>query len=411
MKSYSRPNTYKSLHKTMSEGVQSQTGMNFHPKEANITTITQQYDSKPIKDISYLKNILDYSKDLFTVYNKGNRLPLINQKLKEIKNTSYDGIENYSLITLSKEINNIGDKKNKQIRMSNQTDNISLFQPKSSLNYFDQNKLTISALNNYYNQISTYSNLSKNKSNYDMKSMHTHINRNHVNKITKKLKAHLKELNSNENIKTQERDRMITPHIHSKSKIERNINKEKTDRISPVTVDDKHQFKLRIKSNFYHIPFSLKKQRSDLKRQVDNLFIKKDKNIQTEVNRPQLTNLNKEMIAKILFINKYLNKIPKNQFFSNRPRYRKIFTILDGTVAFSNNYIKGHFIEIPSLRYLSFLNTKRERMKLKNQFIASCVVEFKLHIPIKGIFLINGTFIDDLSYIAETEKAVYICKQ
>lgn len=409
MKSHSRPNIKTKLKSSISNQVQSR-GINFYNDDANANTTINE--AKPIKKAFNFRNIFDSSRDFFSVYNKGNYLSRVNKKVNEIKNTSLDGLYYSYLMTLPKGANNTDDTINNQL--SNNTENISLFQTKSSLEFYEP-KITTSALNEYYNQLSYYQSFNHNNISTKNKTQQIKYNQKQLKNNKKNLFICLNELTSEEYPTKTETLNSFIPYIQSKTS-NKKLNKKNNANDALTPFNNSHLFELPSRSNYYHLPFSHKLQRNNLKKEVNTLLLAKNTNNYPANkkdlnNKPIITHQNKEMITKIIFINEYINKLPKHQFYSDKPRHRKMFVILDGTVAFNNTYIKGHFIEIPSLRYLSFLNTKKERMKLYNDFIAACMIAFKLRIPIKAVFLINGTFIDDLSLIPESEKAIYISKQ
>ena len=104
----------------------------------------------------------------------------------------------------------------------------------------------------------------------------------------------------------------------------------------------------------------------------------------------------KDIIEKIKIINNFLDDFPKEKFESDLLRHRKVFVIIDGTVVFNEEIIKGDFIDLPTRRYLSFLENKKERLNEYYKFLARCERTFRSIIPYKNIFLINGINIFDL---------------
>ena len=116
----------------------------------------------------------------------------------------------------------------------------------------------------------------------------------------------------------------------------------------------------------------------------------------------------KDIIEKIKIINNFLDDFPKEKFESDLLRHRKVFVIIDGTVVFNEEIIKGDFIDLPTRRYLSFLENKKERLNEYYKFLARCERTFRSIIPYKNIFLINGINIFDLIEIPESDNCLYV---
>lgn len=106
-------------------------------------------------------------------------------------------------------------------------------------------------------------------------------------------------------------------------------------------------------------------------------------------------------------INNYLNSFPKEKFISNIENNKKVYVILDGTVVLSHKYIKGIFIDIPTNDYLKKLNVKK-RFKIFKQILNDCALKFNINNSLEFIYLIDGTYINDLIDIPNNEKCLFV---
>ena len=80
---------------------------------------------------------------------------------------------------------------------------------------------------------------------------------------------------------------------------------------------------------------------------------------------------------KLKIINNFIENQPPERFLSNIVRHRKIFVIIDGTVVFNQEVVRGYFIDIPTSRYLSFIESKKERLEEFYKFLSRCQIIFR----------------------------------
>ena len=106
-------------------------------------------------------------------------------------------------------------------------------------------------------------------------------------------------------------------------------------------------------------------------------------------------------------INNYLSTLSKEKFISNKQGYKKVYVILDGTLIFSHNFIKGIFIEIPKLELLNKMNIK-ERFRTYKLFLSECANLLHTRDNLEYIFLTDGTNINDLIDIPENENCLIV---
>ena len=106
-------------------------------------------------------------------------------------------------------------------------------------------------------------------------------------------------------------------------------------------------------------------------------------------------------------INNYLSKISKEKFITNKKGYKKVYVILDGTLIFSHNFVKGNFCEIPKLELLNKMNIK-ERFRIYKLFLSECANLLHTRDNLEYIFLTDGTSINDLIDIPENENCLIV---
>lgn len=124
----------------------------------------------------------------------------------------------------------------------------------------------------------------------------------------------------------------------------------------------------------------------------------------------QLTNYASELISKIKKIKTFISKQPLKYFQPKHQRHKIVYVIIDGSVIISQQHIPGEFIEIPNRRYLSLLNTKKERLEKYYEFLTKCKDIFNSKIPFTHVFLLNGIPIFDLIDIPDDDNCIYISK-
>ena len=170
------------------------------------------------------------------------------------------------------------------------------------------------------------------------------------------------------------------------------------------------------KNETYKLPENLLEVRKRLNKEVDKLVNESNKfnfNITNDqilysLEKTQKSEYTKDIIEKIKIINYFLSTQPKYKFESVFRKHRKIFVIIDGTVVFNQEVVRGYFIDIPTSRYLSFIESKKERLEEFYKFLSRCQNVFNYKIPFKNIFLLNGLNVFDLIEIPDSDKAVFI---
>ena len=169
-------------------------------------------------------------------------------------------------------------------------------------------------------------------------------------------------------------------------------------------------------SRTYRLPENLLEVRQRLGKDIKKLVndsLKSDYNITNDqilysLEKTQKSEYTKDIIEKIKIINYFLSTFPKEKFESDLLRHRKVFVIVDGTVVFNEEIIKGEFIDLPTRRYLSFLESKKERLEEYYKFLSRCQEIFRFHIPFQNIFLINGINIFDLIEIPDSDNCLFV---
>ena len=165
----------------------------------------------------------------------------------------------------------------------------------------------------------------------------------------------------------------------------------------------------------HKLPENLLVTKSRLQKEINNILSKNyaeyninNNQILTSLQETKKSAYTQEIIEKIKIINNFIENQPPERFLSNIVRHRKIFVIIDGTTVFNKTLIKGEFIDIPTRRYLSFLENKKERMLEYYSFLVRCQQILKCNVPFKNIFLINGLNVFDLMDIPESDKCLFV---
>ena len=169
-------------------------------------------------------------------------------------------------------------------------------------------------------------------------------------------------------------------------------------------------------SKTYRLTENLLEMRKRLKKEIKNL-VHKSKKTNFNITNDQIlyslektnnSEYTKDIIEKIKIINYFISTQPKDRFDSDLIRHRKIFVIIDGTVVFNEEVIRGDFVDIPTRRYLSFFEQKKDRLDEFYKFLSRCQIIFRYRIPFKNIFLLNGLNIFDLIEIPDSDNAIFI---
>ena len=151
---------------------------------------------------------------------------------------------------------------------------------------------------------------------------------------------------------------------------------------------------LNLKNDIYFLSEENKKIPEKLKTEIKDLLKNENKKFLPGENTKKL-------------INNYLSTLSKEKFISNKPGYKKVYVILDGTLIFSHNFVKGIFIEIPKLELLNKMNIK-ERFRIYKCFLSECANLLHTRNKLEYIFLTDGTNINDLIDIPENENSLIV---
>ena len=365
------------------------------------------------KNIAYFRDILNYSKGLINKYNQDKLDIKLNNTVKTLSSEHND----YP-ITISPTkatitfINNQSRKNNKisikkhlekgisQLNLDDYYNNIEKYETKEHTPLSIENSIN-NKTNKYEIKTSgkLVTNLVKNllyKNNF---CSYTSNAKKQLNKTQKSF-----YLSSKENTTKDETD---FPKINQLSS--RNVSKfYLLNETSPQCLS----LDLPKNGTQYSLPQTFRDVKDKLTNEV-KLLLSENKNNYKAENSFQsipknLTNYANDLIAKIKIVNIFLDKQNKSNFVPKQQRHKIIYVILDGTVIFTKNYIKGFYIEIPSRRYLSFLETKKQRLMKFYEFLNKCEKLFNLHIQLKNIFLANGIPIFDLIDIPEKDRFVFV---
>ena len=233
---------------------------------------------------------------------------------------------------------------------------------------------------------------------------HGRVNLKSVMKRINNFERNLEEKNESKKIS----EFRLTPSKKSK-KIKKNIRDNKIINLLENNI-------LISKNETYKLPENLLEVRKRLNKEVNKLVNESNKfnfNITNDqilysLEKTQKSEYTKDIIEKIKIINYFLSTQPKYKFESVFRKHRKIFVIIDGTVVFNQEVVRGYFIDIPTSRYLSFIESKKERLEEFYKFLSRCQTIFNYKIPFKNIFLLNGLNVFDLIEIPDSDKAVFI---
>ena len=292
-------------------------------------------------------------------------------------------------------------------------DNIKSRNRKDSLNYKSlTNDNTLSSEQQRKNK--NYTLYSINKSNPSTsfnKTISTGLGLSQFN-----LKSIMKRINNYEKqlIDYEEEKKISEFKLSSSHKVKKaynKISKTSIDLLKNNILDTKND-----PSKTYRLKENLLEMRTRLKKDIKTLVNKSNKSNFNTTNEQILYSLEKthnseytkDIIEKIKIINYFISSQPKDRFESDLIRHRKIFVIIDGTVVFNEEVIRGDFVDIPTRRYLSFFEQKKDRLDEFYKFLSRCQKIFRYRIPFQNIFLLNGINIFDLIEIPESDKAIFI---
>ena len=130
--------------------------------------------------------------------------------------------------------------------------------------------------------------------------------------------------------------------------------------------------------------------------------------ILTTLSKTKHSMYSREIIEKIKLINTFINTVNETKFRSDIVRHRKVFVILDGTVVFNVATLHGHFVDMPTRRYMTFCKNKKERYEMMMLFLKRCECAFKTRIQLRNIYLLNGIRVNDLIDVPDNDKCVYV---
>ena len=378
---------------------------------------TGEYQS-PGKDIEYFRDILNYSKGLIKAYNKDKFRLKLNKTVKSFSIEPNDYTENISPVRENYINFNSTQRLKEQsskFRLVKNTDKI--------INYLD--------LDNYYNKLerdetkySTYKTLhtfkekgtlSKDQSEKSFNQVIRQKTQKRTNNIAlndlirKEISTNYTNtsLKSNMNFSSYEQTKENSeyPKITSRRKSTKLILKDTNELRT-------NAFSLPMKGTQYSMPNSFREVHLKLTNEVKDILTSANKNYNSNNSYQfipkNLTNYASDLISKIKIVNEFLDHQNKKNFKPSQQRHKIVYVILDGSVIFTKHYIKGYYIEIPSRRFLSFLPTKKDRLKNFYDFLAQCQKEFNLQTQLKNVFLSNGIPIFDLIDIPEKDRFVFV---
>ena len=352
---------------------------------------------------------------------ENDNLNLLHLFPKERKNSEIEESKKLDLETLHKYYENLTDSDFKNYTNRNNYKTISNFKD------FSNNELQKTLSTNYYGFTSRARRVSM-KSVIDrienIEKRNSVINNYYPIPIVENVKT------IKNNIFKNKKKRRVYPEkrrvsqfdlIPKKRKMNKRIfvskNKNNNENNKPINLIENNILVSREDPNeTYRLPENLLEVRQRLGKQIKFLVdesLKSNFNITNDqilfsLEKTQKSEYTKDIIEKIKIINNVLSTYPKEKFDSELLRHRKIFVIIDGTVVFNEEIIKGNFIDIPTRRYLTFLENKKERLEEYYKFLSRCQRIFRSIIPFKNIFLLNGINIFDLIEIPDSDNAIFI---
>ena len=293
---------------------------------------------------------------------------------------------------------------------------------KDDIKLKDNNKLDFLDLDNYYCSLmndsakTTYTSKFRN-------TINTSTNKSNKRKSEKFFKIENLSILTSDNFRKKNKPK-INPNFSTIENISNNNlkiddnNKLKIKRIRSArgSIHLENYLIIRNDRNQTHkLPENLLVTKSRLQKEINNILSKNyaeyninNNQILTSLQETKKSAYTQEIIEKIKIINNFIENQPPERFLSNIVRHRKIFVIIDGTTVFNKTIIKGEFIDIPTRRYLSFLQNKKERMLEYYSFLVRCQQILKCNVPFKNIFLINGINVFDLMDIPESDKCLFV---
>ncbi len=271
---------------------------------------------------------------------------------------------------------------------------------------------TLSSENQRKNKNYTLSSFNKSNPSCFNKTISTGLGLSQYN-----LKSLMKRINNYEKQFTdyEEEKKIISefklPSSHKIKKSKNIISKISIDLIKNNILDSRNDT-----SKTYRLKENLLEMRTRLKKDIKKLVHKSNKSnfhttndqILHSLEKTNNSEYTKDIIEKIKIINYFISTQPKDRFESDLIRHRKIFVIIDGTVVFNEEVIRGDFVDIPTRRYLSFLEQKKDRLDEFYKFLSRCQKKFRYRIPFQNIFLLNGINVFDLIEIPDCDNALFV---
>lgn len=82
--------------------------------------------------------------------------------------------------------------------------------------------------------------------------------------------------------------------------------------------------------------------------------------------------------------------------------------ILDGAAVLNLSIVPGKFIDIPTVKYMEEIKSKKERIQILYKFIETCRDAFGLNVKIKNIYDHKGKIIYDIGQIPDESNFIYV---
>ena len=372
-------------------------------------------NSKP-KNISYFRNILNFSKHLLTSYRDNNSLEKrINKTIQTISSekplvfTTYQQNETENALSVA------------EMNTTKKDSIIEFVYKKAELSKNDSKQINLNKFESYYKNlgicdtISSYMGTTTTSTNCRTFRGNETINNNksiyfkEENEKSKKPKRdHVNNLLFTKNelssfkktTPLDKRNFTFTNTLFKKSKNFKQIIEKEINVLDNIDIP---------KNGYnYKIPDSYGETKKKLETETMRLLLNHKTNSINYTTIDGLANYGEDILSKIEIVNYYLSLQKPSLFIPKYPRNKIVFVILDGTVVLSKKHISGVYVEIPSRRSLSFSHTKKERLEKYYQFLQECQDKLKLKLQLKSIFLLTSIPIFDLIDIPVQDSCVYV---
>jgi hypothetical protein len=371
------------------------------------------------KNIGYFRNILNFSKNLLISYRDNDNLEnRLNQKIKKFSRKTPSLIINLPKLDINSKLQSqfstTNCNKDSTQEETNKTNETIKNSPRMDMNVFDQyyKNVAVYETTSSFRGCPTNSTCCKTSRNNDTLSIRSKFcfeDSDVKNPLENKRKLKHDLVNNLLFGKNEHKSYHMKSHSIKilSADICYNLRKENNQKENQNILNN---FDCPKNGFNYKLPGSYGETKDQIDNEITLLLSKaiNEQKKQLSTITKNIANYGNEILDKIKIVNTYLSLQKQSLFIPTQPRHKVVFVILDGTVVLSTKHIPGVYVEIPTRRSLSFLNTKKERLEKYYNFLNECKEKLKLKVCLNSVFLVTSVPIFDLIDIPEQDICVYV---